>query len=172
MSEKVNKKTEQLMLQPNMWMERWKVNNQSVRFFNMNWEEKIASQLCDGIKEDVKRLPNFCKTEENQDWLDLKMAASKEAILKTVQWMENTKSSDDEDESFDSMHNSDDDDDPFMEHKKDEHPQNHNKKMVSKEDVCYLLYQLQYNVVFDMGFKIKIGVDNGKKDVFVHVVLL
>ena len=119
MSEKVNKKTEQLMLQPNMWMESWKVNNQSVRFFNMNWEEKIASQFCDGIKEDVKRLPNFCKTEENQDWLDLKMAASKEAILKTVQWMENAKCSDDEDENFDDMHNPEDDDDPMMQYKKD-----------------------------------------------------
>ena len=39
MSEKVNKKTEQLVLQPNIWMENWKMQNESKPFFKMNWEE-------------------------------------------------------------------------------------------------------------------------------------
>ena len=163
MSEKVNKLTEQLILDPNKWMEEWKVQNESKAFFKMNWEEKIASQLYDGIKEDVKCLPKACKTEENQDWLDLKMYASKDAILKTVQWMHNSICSDDADDGVDSMADSYDDNDAYMEHKKNEHSRNPNKVMVSKDDVCYFLYQLQYNVVFDMGFKIKIGADNGTK---------
>ena len=63
----------------------------------------------------------------------------------------------------DSMADSYDDGDHYMEHKKNEHSRNPNKVMVSKDDVCYFLYQLQYNVVFDMVFKIKIGADNGNK---------
>ena len=163
MSEKANKLTEQLMLDPNKWIEKWAVDNESKSFFNKNWEEKIDSQLYDGMKENLKLLPEACKTEDTQHWLDLKMSASKHAISKIVQWMHNMTCSDDEDDEGFIMYDSDDDGDDYQAHKKDEHLRNHNKVVVSKEDVCLFLYQLQYNVVFDMGFKIKSGAENGQK---------
>ena len=62
----------------------------------MNWEEKIASQLYDGNQSDLFYLPDACKTEEKEEWLQKKMSASKRAILQTIQYMPMAENSDDE----------------------------------------------------------------------------
>ena len=82
------------------------------------------------------------------------MSASKHAILGTIQYMHKPASSDDE--SVDSMNCSDDDDDHYQSHKNTS-SRNKEEVMLSKEDICLFLYQLQYNVVFDMGFKVTTG---------------
>ena len=102
MSEKVNTLTEQIMLKPNEWMDNWKVENVSKGFFSMYWEEKIASQLYDGNKRDLLYLPDACKTQKNEEWLQKKMCASKQEILETMKFMHNTEDSDED--SHDSMH--------------------------------------------------------------------
>ena len=43
MSEKLNKHLMKLMQQPNVMIEKWKIENQSKDFFKMNWNQKIAS---------------------------------------------------------------------------------------------------------------------------------
>ena len=42
MSEKMNAKSMQLMLKPNLWIQKWKIENLSKDYFKMNCEEKIA----------------------------------------------------------------------------------------------------------------------------------
>ena len=63
MSEKMNAKSIQLMLKPNLWIEKWKIENLTKDYFKMNWEDKISFQLYDGIKRDLMYLPDACKTE-------------------------------------------------------------------------------------------------------------
>ena len=53
----------------------------------MNWEDKIASQLYNGNKRDLFYIPDACKTEEKEEWLQKKMSASKHAILQTMKFM-------------------------------------------------------------------------------------
>ena len=149
------------MLKPNVWIEKWKIENVRKYYFKMNWEDKIASQLYDGNKRDLFYLPDTFKTEEKEEWLQKKMSASKHAILQTMQFMYMPENSDDE--SVDSMHCSEDDDDPFTSGQKSSSI-NVDEVMLSKEYVCLFLYQLQYNVCFDMGFKVTSGHSlDGKK---------
>ena len=105
-------------------------------------------------------LPDACKTEENEEWLEKKMYASKHAILQTMQFMDVPENSDDESE--DSMHCKEDEDDPFTSGRKSS-SRHIDEVMLSKDDVCLFLYQLQYNVCFDMGFKVTTGPSSAHK---------
>ena len=91
-----------LMQQPNVMIEKWKIENLSKDYFKMSWEEKISSKLYDGNKRDLLYLPDACKTLQNEEWLQKKMCASKQAILETMKFMHNNEDSDEE--YRDSMH--------------------------------------------------------------------
>ena len=126
----------------------------------MNWNQKIASQLYEGNERYLPNLPDSCQTQEHEEWLQKKMCASKQEILETMQFMHNTEDSDEE--SRDSMHCSEEEGEPYSSGNKSS-SRNVNDVMLSRDNVCLFLYQLQYNVCFDMGFKVTTGASLDKK---------
>ena len=98
------------------------IPNKNLPFFNMEWKDKIRSQLKFFNDKFVGDLPHVCTAEEHVYWSSNKAKSSNQAISETIDF--------------------------FRKSTQNDH--------VSEDDIRSFVGSLQYNVVFDMGFKVSV----------------
>ena len=124
----------------------------------MDWKEKIAIQLFQGNQEFLSYLPHACQAQENDEWLKKKMKASEYAISETIKFMNNftiqmNPQCEDSDVSED-MDLGACDNDIYGRNNATSINKKITELSVSEDNICLFLNQLQYTIVFDMGFKV------------------
>ena len=127
----------------------------------MDWNEKIASQLFQGNQAFLSDLPRAFQAQENDEWLKNKAEELKNAISETIIFMRNlimeiNRQCDDEDtdKSTDMSLGAWENEYFYGNNRATSRKKRITELSVSEDDIRLFLDKLQYNLVFDMGFKV------------------